>query len=82
MKAAVSSAFRVTLAVVLAFALGSGAFSPVARVRAATRSGNQFTYYNNAQHQTVVGVYIYCNNGNFIHWGKITPFDTISPSGC
>ena len=82
MKAAVSSVCRVSLAAVLAFALGMGAFAPTTRVQAATKSGHQFTYYNNAQHQTVVGVYIYCSNGQFIHTGKISDYVVVSPSGC
>jgi hypothetical protein len=85
MKAAsrlVSSLCRISLAIALAFALGAGVFSPVARVHAETRSGHQFTYYNNAQHQTVVGVWVWCNDGQNYHWGTVTPYDTITASGC
>jgi hypothetical protein len=82
MKAATLAVTRISLATLLAFALGAGAFTPAARVQAETRSGHQFTYYNNAAHQTVVGVWIFCSNGQTIHWGKITPYDTISASGC
>lgn len=70
------------VAATIAFALGAGAFVPMPVAHAETRSGHAFTYYNNAAHQTVVGYYVYCNNGNFIHWGEITPYDTISASGC
>lgn len=73
---------RICVAAALAFALGAGAFVPAARVHAATRSGHQFTYYNNAAHQTVVGVWIYCADGQLIHWGTITPYDVISASDC
>jgi len=85
MKSAVriaSSLCRITLAIVLAFALGAGAFTPAIRVHAESKLGHQFTYYNNAAHQTVVGVWIYCSNGQILHWGKISPYDTITASGC
>lgn len=84
-KAAVriaSSLSRIGIAAALAFALGAGAFVPAARVHAATKSGHQFTSYNNAAHQTVVGVWIYCADGQLIHWGTITPYDIISASDC
>lgn len=47
-----------------------------------TRTGHEFIYYNNAAHQTVVGVYVYCSNGSQSHWGVITPYYVIEPSGC
>jgi hypothetical protein len=73
---------RISLAVTLAFALGAGAFVPASRVHAETKTGHQFTYYNNAAHQTVVGVWVYCSNGQSSHWGKVSPYDVISSSGC
>jgi hypothetical protein len=76
-----TSLCRISLAAALAFGLGAGAFSP-ARAHAETRSGHQFTYYNNAQHQTVVGVWVWCNDGQNYHWGSVTPYDTITASGC
>ena len=78
----VDSLTRIVLAAALAFALGAGAFVPAARVQAATKSGHEFIYYNNAAHQTVVGVYVYCSSGQFIHWGVITPYDVIETSSC
>ena len=78
----VNSLTRITLAAALAFALGAGAFVPAARVHAATKSGHEFIYYNDAAHQTVVGVYVYCSDGQFIHWGTISPYDVIEPSDC
>ena len=47
-----------------------------------TRTGHEFIYYNNAAHQTVVGVYVYCSNGSSSHWGVISPYYVIEPSGC
>lgn len=59
---------------VLAFASVSPSFE--------TRTGHEFIYYNNAAHTTVVGVYIYCSNGASSHWGVISPYSVIEPSGC
>jgi hypothetical protein len=46
--------------------------------KAETRSSQPFTYHNNAAHQTLVGVGIYCSNGQILHWGKVPP---TTPSG-
>lgn len=73
---------RISLALALTFALGAGVFVHASRAQAETKSGHEFIYYNNAAHQTVVGVYVYCSNGSSSHWGKITPYDVIEPSDC
>ena len=64
------------LALVFVLAFASASF-PVE-----TRTGHEFIYYNNAAHQTVVGVYVYCSNGSSSHWGVISPYSVIEPSGC
>ena len=56
-------------------------FAPVSSI-SETRTGHEFIYYNNAAHQTVVGVYVYCSNGSSSHWGVISPYYVIEPSGC
>ena len=63
---------------VLIFLLSFASVSSISE----TRTGHEFIYYNNAAHQTVVGVYIYCSNGSSSHWGVITPYSVIEPSGC
>jgi hypothetical protein len=48
---------------------------------AETRTGHDFTYYNNAAHQTVVGYRYYCPNYSG-GWGSITPYDVINTFPC
>jgi hypothetical protein len=70
----------VALALVGAFALvlmlGLAGAAP-----AATKTGHDFTYYNNAAHQTVVGYRYYCI-GNSGGWGTITPYSVIHDFPC
>ena len=68
---------------VLTFLVTFFAFSANFPLQAATtRTGHEFIYYNNASHSTVVGVYVYCSNGSSSHWGVISPYYAIEPSGC
>jgi len=74
---------RLLLALVLGTCLALlllGVFkgSPVA---AETKTGHDFTYYNNAAHQTVVGYRYYCPNYSG-GWGTITPYDVINTFPC
>jgi hypothetical protein len=74
---------RLLLALVLGTCLALlllGVFkgSPVA---AETKTGHDFTYYNNAAHQTVVGYRYYCPNYSG-GWGTITPYDVIGNFPC
>ncbi|HEY6350598.1 MAG TPA: hypothetical protein VI636_14425 [Candidatus Angelobacter sp.] len=62
----------------LLFVLAFASVSPTIE----TKTGHQFTYYNNASHTTVVGVWIICANGTSFHSGQFSPYYTISPSGC
>jgi hypothetical protein len=68
------------LAAGLALLLLLGAFngSPAA---ATTRTGHDFTYYNNANHTTVVGYRYYCI-GYQGGWGSITPYYVINTYPC
>jgi hypothetical protein len=70
----------VALALVGAFALvlmlGLPGASP-----AATKTGHDFVYYNNAAHQTVVGYRYYCI-GNSGGWGSITSFYVVNNFPC
>jgi hypothetical protein len=70
----------VALALVGAFALvlllGLPGASP-----AATKTGHDFTYYNNAAHQTVVGYRYYCI-GYSGGWGQITGYSVIHDFPC
>lgn len=74
---------RLLLALVLGTCLALlllGVFkgSPVA---AETKTGHDFTYYNNAAHQTVVGYRYYCPTYSG-GWGTITPYDVIGNFPC
>lgn len=46
-----------------------------------TRTGHDFTYYNNAAHQTVVGYRFVCI-GYSGGWGTVTPYSVIRPYPC
>jgi len=48
---------------------------------AATKTGHDFTYYNNANHQTVVGYRYYCPTYSG-GWGSITPYYVINTFPC
>ena len=48
----------------------------------ATRSGHEFTYYDDAAHDNVVGFQVWCSNGSHSGWGRTTPYAVIGPSGC
>ena len=84
MRHALRNRRRLLLALVLgaclALLLVLGVFkgSPAA---ATTRTGHDFTYYNNAAHQTVVGYRYYCPNYSG-GWGSITPYDVINTFPC
>jgi hypothetical protein len=58
--------------------LGAFGVSPAAST---TRTGHDFTYYNNAAHQTVVGYRYYCP-GYSGGWGTITPYYVINNFSC
>jgi len=58
------------------------AFTAPSKTQAATRTGNEFFYYNNAAHQTLVGYQRWCSNGSHSGWGQITPYSVIQPAGC
>lgn len=68
---------RLTLLALL-FVLVCASVSPTIE----TKTGHEFIYYNNAAHQTVVGVFVYCNNGSSSHWGRTSAYVVIEPSGC
>ncbi len=74
---------RLLLALVLAASvavllLGVFRGAPAA---ATTRTGHDFTYYNNASHTTVVGYRYYCPRYSG-GWGSITPYDVINTFPC
>lgn len=47
-----------------------------------TKTGHEFIYYSDASHTTVVGVFVYCNNGSSSHWGRTSAYVVVEPSGC
>jgi hypothetical protein len=83
MRHALRNRRRLLLALVLGACLALlllGVFkgSPAA---AETKTGHDFTYYNNAAHQTVVGYRYYCPTYSG-GWGSITPYDVINNFPC
>jgi hypothetical protein len=48
---------------------------------ATTKTGHDFTYYNNANHTTVVGYRYYCI-GRSGGWGQITPYYVMNNYPC
>jgi hypothetical protein len=70
----------IALALVGAFALVLMLGLPGA-APAATKTGHDFTYYNNAAHQTVVGYRYYCI-GYSGGWGQITSYYVINNFPC
>jgi hypothetical protein len=47
-----------------------------------TRSGHEIDYYSDATFRNLVGVTIFCSNGQTFHQGQVTQFRLIVPSGC
>lgn len=77
--------FRLVLLVlfIFTFVLGSGSLIPTQRLEAQeTRSGHEFIYYNDANHDEIVGVYVYCKDGADTHSGRISPYVVVEPSDC
>lgn len=68
------------LALVGAVALGLLLGLPTA-TRATTRTGHDFTYYNNAAHDTAVGYRYYCV-GYSGGWGQITAYSESNDFPC
>jgi len=74
---------RLLLALALVLVLAAGLLSlPSGTEAAITRSGHEFIYYNDAAHDTVVGVQVWCSSGAHSGWGQVTPYYTIEASGC
>src|SRR6185295_15804197 len=76
---------RPSLVLLVLFALLTGVLAGTtapSKTQAATRTGNEFFYYNNAAHQTLVGYQRWCSNGSHSGWGQITPYSVIQPAVC
>jgi hypothetical protein len=83
MKTALPPSRRLLLALAVLLVLAAGLLSMPLRTEAATtRSGHEFIYFNDAAHDTVVGVQVWCKSGAHSGWGKITPYVEIDPSFC
>lgn len=69
----------------LAALLAVSAATPMAVNRAQaqeTKSGHEFDYYSDDTYSCLVGVFIYCNSGETISWGRTSPYSIVSDSGC
>ena len=82
MKIALSESRRLLFALAVVLILAAGLLSLPLGTEAFTRSGHEFIYYNDAAHDTVVGVQVWCSSGAHSGWGQVTPYYTIEPSDC
>jgi hypothetical protein len=82
MKTALPQSRRLLLVLAVLLVLAAGLLSMPLQTEAATRSGHEFIYYNDAAHHTVVGVQVWCKSGAHSGWGRITPYVEIDPSFC
>jgi len=82
MKTALPQSRRLLLALAVLLVLAAGLLSMPLQTEAATRSGHEFIYYNDAAHDAVVGVQVWCSSGAHSGWGQVTPYYTIEASGC
>lgn len=69
------------LAVLLVVSVGAPSLLNRAQAQE-TKSGHEFDYYSDDTYSCLVGVFIYCNSGETISWGRTSPYSIVSDSGC